>query len=78
MANKKNDSGFYWVEKSLTCNGCKYLDFRKCGCKRDLEAGKVRPLSSYTNGDNYIAVLKPADCDYQREKKSSEEVKESE
>ena len=32
-------------------------------------SGKVRPLSSYTNGDDYVAVLKPTDCDYQKEQK---------
>ena len=23
MANKRNDSGYFWVDKALTCNGCK-------------------------------------------------------
>ena len=52
MANKRNDSGYFWVDKALTCNGCKFLNFYKCGCRRNQEPGKVRPLSSYTNGDD--------------------------
>lgn len=70
MANKRNDSGYFWVDKALTCNGCKFLNFYKCGCRRNQEPGKVRPLSSYTNGDDYVAVLKPTDCDYQKEQKT--------
>lgn len=69
MANKRNDSGYFWVDKALTCNGCKFLNFYKCGCRRNQEPGKVRPLSSYTNGDDYVAVLKPTDCDYQKDHK---------
>lgn len=26
-------------------------------------------FSSYTNGDDYVAVLKPTDCDYQKDHK---------
>ena len=39
------------------------------GGRRNQEPGKVRPLSSYTNGDDYVAVLKPTDCDYQKDHK---------
>lgn len=74
MANKRNDSGYFWVDKALTCNGCKFLNFYKCGCRRNQEPGKVRPLSSYTNGDDYVAVLKPTDCDYQKDHKPQARV----
>ena len=46
MANKRNDSGYFWVDKALTCNGCKFLNFYKCGCRRNQEPGKVRPRLS--------------------------------
>lgn len=71
MENVKSDSGCYWVDKAITCNGCKFLNFRKCGCRRNLQPGQVRLLSSYKNGDGYIAVLKPSDCDYERERKNA-------
>lgn len=73
MAKQKHESGFYWVEKSITCNGCKFLNFYKCGCRRNQPPGKLRQLSSYINGDDYIAVLKPADCDYQKPTKDKPE-----
>lgn len=71
MGKVKNDSGYYWVDKAITCNGCKFLNFYKCGCRRNQPPGTVRPLSSYINGDNYVAVLKPTDCDYQKEQKEA-------
>lgn len=71
MGKVKNDSGYYWVDKAITCNGCKFLNFYKCGCRRNQPPGSVRPLSSYINGDNYVAVLKPTDCDYQKEQKEA-------
>lgn len=74
MANKRSESGYYWVDKAITCNGCKFLNFYKCGCRRGMPPGEVRPLSTYKNGDDYIAVLKPTDCDYQKEQKSQEEA----
>lgn len=74
MGKARGDSGYYWVDRKLTCNGCKYLNFYKCGCRRNQPNGQVRPLSSYTNGDDYIAILKPPDCDYEKEKKSAEKV----
>ncbi len=64
--SKQKRSGYYWLDKSLTCNGCKHLDFAKCVCLRNQTAGKVRPLHTYTNGDDYVAVLKPSDCNYKR------------
>lgn len=76
METNKNDSGSYWVDKAITCNGCKYLNFRRCGCRRNLPPGKVRVLSSYKNGDGYIAVLKPPDCDYERDRKKAGEIPE--
>lgn len=63
----KQNSGYYRVDKKITCNGCKFLNFYKCGCRRNQPHGQVRPLSSYINGDNYKAILKPSDCDYQKE-----------
>lgn len=72
MASKRSDSGYYWVDKALTCNGCKFLNFYKCECRRNQETSGVRPLSSYINGDDYVAVLKPTDCDYQKEKKPAD------
>lgn len=80
MGKVKNDSGYYWVDKAITCNGCKFLNFYKCGCRRNQPSGTVRPLSSYINGDDYVAVLKPSDCDYQKDQKKADEgrsVKES-
>lgn len=71
MAN--SESGAYWVDKGITCNGCKYLNFYKQGCRRGMPPGQVKPLSSYTNGDNYVAVLKPTDCDYDKGKKEPAE-----
>ena len=68
MAKAKPDSGYFWCERSITCNGCKHLNFKKGGCKRDMPPGKVRSLSTYKNGDGYIAMLKPADCTYDRSK----------
>ena len=65
MGKARSDSGYYWVDRKLTCNGCKYLNFYKCGCRRNQPNGHVRPLSSYTNGDDYIAILKPPDCSCQ-------------
>lgn len=62
MGKARSESGYYWVDRKLTCNGCKYLNFYKCGCRRNQPNGQVRPLSSYTNGDDYIAILKPPDC----------------
>ena len=29
MGKARGDSGYYWVDKKLTCNGCKYLNFYK-------------------------------------------------
>ena len=75
MGKVKNDSGYYWVDKSITCNGCKFLNFYKCGCRRGQPDGAVRPLSSYINGDDYVAVLKPSDCDYQKDQKKAGEGK---
>lgn len=71
MGKVKSDSGYYWVDKAITCNGCKFLNFRKCGYRRNQEPGTVRPLSSYKNGDDYIAVLKPSDCDYDNHRKKT-------
>lgn len=68
MAKEKPDSGYFWCERSITCNGCKHLNFKKGGCKRNMPPGEVRPLSTYKNGDGYIAMLKPADCTYDRTK----------
>lgn len=68
----KQNSGYYWVDKKITCNGCKFLNFYKCGCRRNQPPGQVRPLSSYTNGDNYKAILKPSDCDYQKDQANPE------
>ena len=62
-----------WTKK-LTCNGCKYLNFYKAGCRRNQPPGQVRHLPTYTNGDDYIAVLRPPDCDYQKEQKPTEQV----
>ena len=70
MAKAKPDSGYFWCERSITCNGCKHLNFKKGGCKRDMPPGKVRSLATYKNGDGYIAMLKPADCTYDRSKES--------
>lgn len=71
MAN--SESGAYWVDKGITCNGCKYLNFYKQGCRRGMPPGQVKPLSSYKNGDDYIAILKPSDCDYEKGKKEPTE-----
>ena len=27
MGKARSDSGYYWVDRKLTCNGCKYLNF---------------------------------------------------
>ena len=70
--NERSESGSYWVDKSITCNGCKYLNFYKHGCRRNQPPGKVIPLSTYTNADDYVAVLKPTDCDYKKEQKEQE------
>ena len=70
MEKQKNESGYFWVPKSMTCNGCKYLNFYKEGCKRNLPPGQVRQLSSYKNGDGYLAMLRPPDCDYERQPKA--------
>lgn len=64
MGKTNPESGHYWVDKSLACNGCKFLNFYKRGCRRDNPPGVVRPLSTYLNGDGYVAVLRPPDCDY--------------
>ena len=74
MGKARSDSGYYWVDKKLTCNGCKYLNFYKAGCRRNQPPGQVRHLPTYTNGDDYIAVLRPPDCDYQKEQKPTEQV----
>lgn len=74
MGKARSDSGYYWVDKKLICNGCKYLNFYKAGCRRNQPPGQVRHLPTYTNGDDYIAVLRPPDCDYQKEQKSAEQV----
>lgn len=74
MVNDKRNSDYYWVDKKLTCNGCKYLNFYKAGCRRNQPPGHVRRLSTYTNGDNYIAVLRPTDCDYQKDQKQADHV----
>lgn len=72
MEKQRNESGSFWVSKDITCNGCKYLNFYKGGCKRNLPPGSVRPLSSYLNGDGYLAMLKPPDCDYEKQKVTDE------
>ena len=76
MGKVNSDSGYYWVDKEITCNGCKYLNFQKRGCRRNQEPGTVRLLSSYKNGDDYIAVLKPSDCDYDKSRKKTGDVPE--
>ncbi len=68
-----SETGSYWVDKTLTCNGCKYLHFPKRGCRRNQPPGQVRRLNSYVNDDKYIAVLRPSDCDYVRKTKKEEE-----
>lgn len=72
MGMVKGESGYYWVDRGITCNGCKFLNFRRCGCRRNQPPGEVRLLSSYKNGDGYVAVLKPSDCDYQKDRKQEE------
>lgn len=72
---RKEGSGYYWVDKKITCNGCKFLNFHRCGCRRNQAPGQVRPLSSYVNGDNYKAFLKPSDCDYQKDQQNKTETK---
>lgn len=64
MTNKRNDNGYFWVGKTLTYNGYKFLNLYKRGHQHNQESGKVRPSSFYTNGDNYVAVFEPTDCDY--------------
>ena len=71
----KTETGSYWVDKSITCNGCKFLNFHKRGCRRNQPQGKVKPLSTYLNADNYVAVLKPADCTYKKEQAEQKEQK---
>lgn len=64
----KRESGFYWVPRAITCNGCKFLNFAKQGCRRNQPPGEVRSLTTYLNGDGYLAMLKPADCDWDKDK----------
>ena len=45
MGKARSDSGYYWVDRKLTCNGCKYLNFYKCGCRRNQPNGQVRLLT---------------------------------
>jgi len=67
----KTNTGSYWVDKAITCNGCKYLNFYRHGCRRNQKPGEVRILNTYKNGDDYVAVLKPSDCDYVRPQKTA-------
>lgn len=74
MGKAKNESGYFWVDKSLTCNGCKFLNFYRQGCRRNQPPDVVKPLTTYLNGDGYLAVLKPCDCDYPKDQKKQPEV----
>lgn len=67
MSKAKKQADAYWVDKSITCNGCKYLNFYRCGCRRNQTVGQVHQLSSFRNADDYIAVIKPTDCDYEHD-----------
>ena len=64
----KEENGYYWVPKTMICNGCKFLNFARQGCRRNLPPGQVRPLITYRNGDGYLAMLKPSDCNYSKDK----------
>lgn len=55
--NTKRESGYYWVPRAHTCNGCKFLNFAKQGCRRNQPPGEVRPLTTYLNGDGYLALI---------------------
>ena len=72
MSKQAGESGPYRVEKSITCNGCKFLNFYRCGCRRNQPPGHLRLLNSCKNADDYIAVLRPPDCDYVRPKPKGE------
>ena len=61
----KTEERVYWLGKALTCNGCKFCNFYKSGCRKDQPPGQVRTLSSYENRSGFIALLKPSDCNYQ-------------
>lgn len=65
--NTKRESGYYWVPRAHTCNGCKFLNFAKQGCRRNQPPGEVRPLTTYLNGDGYLALIKPSDCDWDKD-----------
>lgn len=66
--NTKRESGYYWMPRAQTCNGCKFLNFAKQGCRRNQPPGEVRPLATYLNGDGYLAMIKPSDCDWDKDK----------
>ena len=70
----QKDSESYWVDRAITCNGCKYLNFYSKGCRRDKPPGVIRPLSTYKNGEDYVAVLRPPDCDYNVRKQQRPEA----
>ena len=41
MDKPKNESGYFWVSKAMTCNGCKYLNFSRNTSDMDLIARRI-------------------------------------
>ena len=39
MGKARSDSGYYWVDRKLTCNGCKYLN---CPLPAKIDRKKVK------------------------------------